>query len=68
MCKHSHKKQKDSLETRAAYIEISLVSWNLLNDPKHQGSILKNMASLEGDQLLAGAIHATMDKTEADIL
>ena len=26
------------------------------------------MASSEGDQLLAGAFHAVMDKTEADIL
>ena len=65
---HSHKKRKDSLETRAVYIEISLVSWNSPNDPKHWGSILKNMASSEGDQLLAGAFHAIMGKIEAGIL
>ena len=39
---HSHKKWKDSLETRAVYIEIFLVSWNLPNGPKHRGSILRN--------------------------
>ena len=65
---HSHKKQKDSLETRAVYIETSLVSWNLLNGQKHWGSVLRNMASSEGDQLLAGAFHAILDKIKADIL
>ena len=45
-----------------------MVSWNLLDDPKHRGSILRNMANSEGDQLLAGAFHAIMDKIEADIL
>ena len=64
---HIHKKRKDSLETRAVYIEIAWVSWNLPNGPKHRGSILKNMASSEGDQLLAGACHAIMGKIEAGI-
>ena len=50
------------------YIEIFSVSSNLPNGPKHQGSILRNMASSEGDQLLVGSFHAIMDKTEADIL
>ena len=54
--------------TRDVYIEISLVSWNLPNGPKHWGSILRNMASSEGDQLLKGAFHAILDKIEADIL
>ena len=44
------------------------IVWNLTNDPKHRGSILKNMASSEGDQLLAGAFHAIMGKIEAGIL
>ena len=35
---------------------------------KHGGSILKNMASSEGDQLLAADFHAIVDKIEADIL
>ena len=65
---HSHKKWKDSLETQAVYIEIPSVSWNLLNGQKHQGSILKNMASSEGNQLLAGAFHAIMGKIETGIL
>ena len=59
---HSHKKRKDSLETRAVYIEISLVSWILPKGPKHRGSILTNMASFERDQPLARAFHAMMDK------
>ena len=36
---HSHKKRKDILETRAVYVEISLVFWYLTNGPKHRGSI-----------------------------
>ena len=50
------------------HIQISLVSWNLPNSPKHWGSILRNMASSERNQLLVGAFHAVVDKTEADIL
>ena len=65
---HSHKKWKDSLETRPVYIEIPLLSGNLPNGPKHRGSILKNMASSEGDQLLEGAFHAIIGKIEAGIL
>ena len=65
---HGQKKRKDSLETRGVCIEIPLVSRNLPNGPKHQGLILKNMASSEGDQQLAGAFHAIMGKIEAGIL
>ena len=65
---HSHKKWKDSMKTRVSYIEISLVSWNLPNGPKHQGSILKNMASSKEGQLIAGAFHTIRDKIEADML
>ena len=61
-------RNENSLETWAVYIEISLVSWNLPNGLRHWGSILRNMASSEGNQLLIGAFHAIMDKTEADIL
>ena len=65
---HSHKKQKDSLETQTVYIEIYLTSWNLLNIPKRRGSNLRNIASSEGSHLVAGAFHVIMDKIEADIL
>ena len=65
---HSHKKRKDSLEIRAVCTEISMVSWNLPNGPKHRGSFLKNMTRSDGDLLLTGAFHATMDKIEADVL
>ena len=49
-------------------MEMSVVSRNLPKGPKNWGSILKNMASSEGDQLLAVAFHAIIDKIEADIL
>ena len=49
-------------------MEISLVSRNLPNGPKHRGSILKNITSSEGDQPLAKAFYAIMDKIKADIL
>ena len=65
---HSHKKQKDSLETQTVYIEIYLTSWNLLNIPKRRGSNLRNIASSEGSHLVAGAFHVIVDKIEADIL
>ena len=65
---HSHKKRKDSLETQAVYIEIFLLSLSLPNGPKHPGSILRNMTSSAGNELLAGSFHAIMDKIEADIL
>ena len=41
--------------------------WNLPNGPKHRGLISRNMASLDGDQLLAGVFHAIRDKTEDNI-
>ena len=65
---HSYKKWKDSLETQAISIEISLVSWNLPNNQKHRRSVLRNMVSFKGNQLLAETFHAIMDKIEADIL
>ena len=36
---HSHKKQKDSLETWAVLIEISILCWNLPSNRKHRGSL-----------------------------
>ena len=38
---HSHKKQKDSLETRAVLIEIFMLCWNLPSGPKHRGWLQK---------------------------
>ena len=35
---HSHKKRKDSLETRAGHIEICVLCWNSVNGLKHRGS------------------------------
>ena len=38
---HSHKKQEDSLETRAVLIEIFMLCWNLPSSPKHRGWLQK---------------------------
>ena len=65
---HSHDKRNDSLETWALYLEIFLVSWNLLHGPKHRGSIFKNMANSKKDHLLAGNVHTIIDKIDVDIL
>ena len=53
--------------TRAVYIEISLISWNLLTGPKHLGSIVRNMVSSEGGSATCRSFHASMDKIKADI-
>ena len=47
--KYSHKKRKDSLETRAVLIEISMLCWNLPSGPKHRRSLQKKTwLSLKG--------------------
>ena len=38
---HSHKKRKDSLETRAVLIEIFMLCWNSPSSPKHRGWLQK---------------------------
>ena len=43
LLKHCHNKRKDSLEKRAAFIEISMLSWKLPNGPKHRGSLFKKI-------------------------
>ena len=43
----SHKKRKDSLETRAVLKEIFMLCWNLENGPKHRGWLLKTLLSLK---------------------
>ena len=48
-------------------MEMSFVL-DLPNGPKHWRSILRNMASSKGDQLLAGAFHDVIEKIEAGIL
>ena len=46
--RHSHKKRKDSLETRAILTEISMLRWNLPSGPKHRGSLQNTWLSLKG--------------------
>ena len=45
-----------------------MLSWNLVNGPKHWGSFLDNMVCTNGNQLLEGDLHAILDKIDADIL
>ena len=65
---HSHKKWKDSLETRAILIEISMLHWNLPSSPTHQGSLQKNMAFPEGNKLFPGDLCANLDEKNADLV
>ena len=66
---HSHKKQEDSLETRAALIEVFILCWNLPSSPKHRGWLQKkNIAFPEGNKLFAGTFPANLDKTNADMV
>ena len=64
---HSHKKQKDSLKTRAVYIKVCMVCWNVASGPKHRG-LLQDMLSAKKDQPLEGDLHAVLNEIEADIL
>ena len=61
---HSHKKWKDSLITRIILIEISIIL-KFTKQPKISGSLYKNMAFSEENQLLAGDFHAVRDKINA---
>ena len=44
------------------YREVSVVSWNLLNDPKHRVSFYKKMTCSEEIQLRAGDFHVIIGK------
>ena len=65
---HGHKKGKDSLETGAVLIEISILCWYLPSDSKHRGSLLKNITFSEEKQLFAGDFHANLDETSFDMV
>ena len=65
---HSHKKLKHGLETRAIFIEISILCWNLPNSPKHWGTLQKNMAFPEGNKLFAGDFCANLDEKNVDMV
>ena len=43
---HTHKKRKDSLQTRVAYAEVPDTLQFI--GPTHRGSFMKNMANSEG--------------------
>ena len=64
-CPHSHKKRKDSLETQAVLIEISVL---FIERPKTPGITLKNVVFSVGNQLFAGDFHAVPDEINADML
>ena len=66
---HSHKKRKDSLETRAVLIEVFMACWNFSSRPKHRGSLQKkNIALTEGNKLFAGDFRVNLDETNADMV
>ena len=44
-----------------------MLCWNLPSGPKHLGSLQKNMAFSEGNDLFAGDFCANMDETNADM-
>ena len=66
--KHSHKKQKDSLETRAVLIEISMLCRNFPSVPKKRGSLLKNMVFSERNQLFISDFCVNPNKIGADMV
>ena len=65
---HSHKKRKNSLETRSIHTKYYILCWNLANNPKHRRWSLKNLACAKGDELLEGDFHTILDKIEPDML
>ena len=65
---HSDKKRKDCLETRAVSMKISMLYSNFPSGPKHRGSLQKDMAFSEGNQLFAGDFPANMDERNADMV
>ena len=65
---HSHKKRKDSLETRVVLTEIFMLCWNLPSGPRHRGSLQKNIAFPEESKLSAGDFRANLDETNADMV
>ena len=66
---HSHKKRRDSLETRAILTEIFMLCWNLPSGSKHRRLLQKkNIDFPEGNKLLAGDFRANMNETNADIV
>lgn len=65
---HSHLKWPDSLEIQVVCIEICMLSWNLVNDPKHQKSFFKYMACSKGSRLLACYFLAVLDQVQDHML
>ena len=65
---HSHKKRKDSLETRAVLKEIFMLCWNLENGPKHRGWLQKNIAFPEVNKLFTSDFRANLNETNADMI
>ena len=64
----SHKKQKDSLETRAVLIEIAMLCLNLSSGQNNGNYFRKNMAFSEGNYLFASHSDALQDEINAGML
>ena len=64
---HSHKKRKDSLETRAVLIEIFMLCSNLPSSPKHRRWLQKKSITFpEENKLFAGNFVLIWMKKNAD--
>ena len=59
-CNHSHKKRKDSLETRAVFSCISVLTWNFVGGPSDSASTFFKMASAYGNFPYDNDFHAVI--------
>ena len=64
----SHKKWKDSPETRGVLIEISKLCWSLPRVPKQQGLLQKKYAICWRDKLFAGDLRVNLVEKNADMV
>ena len=64
----SSSQKTDSLETRAALIEIFMLCWNLPSCQKHRGWLQKNSAYPERNKHFCRWFCANLDRTKADMV
>ena len=60
---HSHKKRKESLETRAVFSWISMLTWNFGGGPSDFASTFFKMASAYGNFLYNNKFYAVITIT-----
>ena len=57
---HSHKKRKDSLETRAVFSYILILTWNIRDGSTDSTSTFLKMATVDGNFLYGNAFHVVI--------